>query len=102
MLTIPSQITKVEIASDGGRKLVIHTNELEAITKAELMNWHNKLGWLVLSPTDAVAEEDIPEEQIEFEGQKPLSERLRNVLFQLHEAQGGKPEDFEGFRVKIM
>jgi hypothetical protein len=102
MLKVPSQITKVETTSDGGMKLAIHTNELDAQTKAELMNWHNKFGWLVFSPTEGIAEEDIPDEPIEFEGQKTLSERLRNVLFRLHEAQGGKPEDFESYRVKIM
>jgi hypothetical protein len=66
------------------------------------MQWHNKFGWVVFSPTDTISDEDIPDEPIEFEGQKTLSERLRNVLFRLHEAQGGKPEDFEAYRVKIM
>lgn len=102
MLNIPSQITKVETTSDGGMKLTVHTNELQPSEKSELMQWHNKFGWIVFSPTDTITDEDIPNEAIEFEGQKTLSERLRNVLFRLHEAQGGKPEDFEAYRVKIM
>lgn len=81
MLKVPSQITKVETTSDGGMKLAIHTNELDSATEAELMEWQNKFGWLVFAPTDVVAEEDIPDEPVEFEGQKTLSERLRNVLF---------------------
>lgn len=56
---------------------------------------------MVFSDTD-IKESDIPDEPIEFEGQKTLSERLRNVLFVLHEKQGGQAEDFESFRNKYM
>ena len=87
--------------SDGGLKLVVHTQELDPTDKAEVMNLHDKFGWFVFSETH-IKEEDIPDEPIEFEGQKTLSERLRNVLFRLHEKQGGKPEDFESYRHKIM
>jgi hypothetical protein len=102
MLRVPSQIVKVETMSDGGMKIVANTNEMSSKDKAELMDYHNKFGWLVFSPTENISEQDIPDEPIEFEGQKTLSERLRNVLFRLYEAQGGKPEDFEAYRVKIM
>ncbi len=101
MLKTPSQISKIETTSDGGMKLTIHTQELVPSDKAELMNLHNKLGWLVFSET-GISEEDIPTEPIEFDGQKTPSERLRNVLFRLHEKQGGKPEDFEAYRLRIM
>jgi len=101
MLKTLSQIVKVETMSDGGMKVVINTQELTPQDKAELMELHNKLGWLVFSVT-GIKEEDIPDEPIEFEGQKTLSERLRNVLFRLHEKQGGKPEDFESYRARIM
>lgn len=102
MLQIPSQIVKVETMSDGGMKIVVNTNEMPASDKAELMGYHNQFGWLVFSPTDPISEADIPDEPVEFEGQKTYSERLRNVLFRLHEKQGGKPEDFEPYRAKIM
>jgi hypothetical protein len=101
MLKVPSQIVKVETMSDNGMKVVINTQELTSQDKAELMDLHNKLGWFVFSDTE-VTEEDIPNEPIEFEGQKTLSERLRNVLFRLHEKQNGKPEDFEAYRAKVM
>ena len=102
MLKVPSQIVKVETMQDGGMKVVVNTQELEARDKAELMGLHNKLGWFLFSDTGAISEEDVPDEAIEFAGQKTLSERLRNVLFRIHEAQGGKPEDFESYRSKIM
>lgn len=101
MLKAPSQIVKIETVSDGGVKLIVHTQELQPQDKAELMNLHNKIGWFVFSDT-GISEEDIPDEPVEFEGQKTLSERLRNVLFRLHEKQGGKPEDFEAYRIGIM
>jgi hypothetical protein len=101
MLKVPSQIVKVETMSDNGVKIVVNTQELKPNDKAELMELHNKLGWFVFSPS-AIKEEDIPDEPIEFEGQKTYSERLRNVLYRLHEKQGGKPEDFESYRAKVM
>lgn len=88
--------------SDGGMKVVLNTNEMMPAEKAELMGWHNKFGWLIFAATGNVTDEDIPDEPVEFNGQKTYSERLRNVLFRLYEAQGGKPEDFEAYRAKIM
>lgn len=101
MLKVPSQVSKVETTSDGGLKLTVHTQELSANDKAEVMQLHNQFGWFVFSITD-IEQSDIPDEPIEFDNQKTLSERLRNVLFRLHEKQGGKPEDFESYRHKIM
>jgi hypothetical protein len=102
VLKVPSQIVKVETMSDGGMKVVLNTNEMTAAEKAELMEQHNKFGWMVFAPTADISEQDIPDEPIEFEGHKTYSEQLRNVLFRLHEAQGGKPEEFESYRSKVM
>ena len=91
----------METTSDGGLKLTIHTQELDPTDKAEVMQLHNKVGWFVFSISD-IEQSDIPDEPIEFDGQKTLSQQLRNVLFRLHESQGGQPEDFESYRQKIM
>lgn len=101
MLKVPSQVSKVETTSDGGLKLTVHTQELTPSDKAEVMQLHNQIGWFVFSVTN-IEQEDIPDEPVEFEGQKTYSERLRNVLYVLHEKQGGKPEDFESYRGKVM
>jgi hypothetical protein len=101
VLKVPSQITKVETMEDGGLKLTVKTQEIVPADKGEVMELHNKIGYFVFSVT-GIKEEDIPDEPIEFEGQKTLSERLRNVLFRLHEKQNGKPEDFEAYRQKVM
>jgi hypothetical protein len=102
MLKIPSQISKVETTSDKCLKLIVHTTqELTPSDEAEVFQMKQKIGWMVFSDAD-IEESDVPDEPIEFEGQKTYSERLRNVLFRLHEKQGGKPEDFENYRSRIM
>ncbi len=73
----------------------------QPIGRIEVFQLKQKIGWMVFSDVD-VTEEDILDEQIEFDGQKTYSERLRNVLFRLHEKQGGKPEDFGSYRQRIM
>lgn len=102
MLKIPSQVSKIETTADKCLKLIIHTTqELDPADEAEIFQLKQKIGWMVFSVTD-IKETDIPDEPVEFEGQKTPSERLRNVLFLLHQSQGGKPEDFEAYRIKYM
>lgn len=93
MLKIPSQIVKIETMTDGGMKLVVNTQELVPQDKAELMGLHQQFGWMVFSVTH-IKEEDIPDEPIEFDGQKSPSQSLRNTLYVYFERQGGKSEDF--------
>ena len=94
MLKIPSLIVKVETLADGGMKIVANTNEMPSKDKAELMDYHNKFGWLVFSPTDNITDSDIPDDPVEFAGEKSPSQSLRDTLFVYHSKQGGKPEDF--------
>lgn len=102
ILKVPSQISKIETTQDKCLKLVIHTTqELQPSDEAEVFALKQKIGWFVFSDVN-IEETDIPDEPIEFDGQKTYSERLRNVLFRLHEKQGGKPEDFESYRSRIM
>jgi hypothetical protein len=102
MLKVPAQISKVETTSDKCLKLIVHTTqELAPSSEAEVFQMKQKIGWFVFSDV-SIEESDIPDEPIEFEGQKTLSERLRNVLFRLHEKQASKPEEFEFYRQRIM
>lgn len=102
MLQIPATIESVKTLKEKNcLSLIVHTNELSSASKAEVMNYHQQFGWMVFAETP-IQESDIPTEPLEFENQKTLSERLRNVLYVLHEKRGGKPEDFEDFRKKYM
>ena len=96
MLKIPAIIAKVETMSDGGMKLVINTQELKPKDKAELMELHSKIGWLLFSDVDVQAS-DIPDEPIEFDGDKSPSKSLRDTLWVYHQKQGGKAEDFTSY-----
>lgn len=101
MLKVPSLIAKVETMNDGGLKVIVHTQELAALDESEVMRLRNKIGWFVFNDKQ-ITEADIPDEPIEFNNQKTASERLRNVLFRLFEKQGGKPEDYEPWRIRQM
>lgn len=97
----PSMIEKVVTLPDRSLRLWVATQEIPPSEEAKIFRLRNTLGWFAFSITE-VKDDDVPVDPIEFPGQKSLSERLRNVLFVLHEKQGGKPEDFEAYRHKIM
>jgi hypothetical protein len=70
VLKVPAQIAKVETMTDGGMKVVVHTQELHPADKAVLMDLHNKIGHFlfILFSVTGIKEEDIPLETVEFEG----------------------------------
>lgn len=55
-------------------------------------------GWLVFS-VKAVTEEDIPDEDIETDIAKSQSTQIRDALWVLYKAKGGKPEDREDWNI---
>jgi hypothetical protein len=61
MLKVPSLIAKVETMSDGGLKLIVHTQELVPSDEAEVMHLRNKIGWFLFTPSGGeISVEDIP------------------------------------------
>ena len=95
MLKVPARIVKVETLANRDMKLIVHTNELMPKDRAELMELHEAAGHFVFAPQDQViTEKDIPDDVIEFEGEKTPSQSLRDTLFVYHQKQGGKSEDF--------
>jgi hypothetical protein len=102
LLKVPGYYGGIISLKDHGLKFSVWTQELASKDKLTLLDNERKAGWFLFSPTGEIKTDDIPLEPIEFEGQKTLSERLRNVLWVLHEKRAGKPEDFETFRQKYM
>lgn len=94
-------ISKITTLSDSTIRVQVDCQEQSPEAENELFQLRNKLGHFAFNEAE-VKDEDVPVDPIEFPGSKSLSERLRNVLFVLHEKQGGKPEDFEAYRHKIM
>jgi hypothetical protein len=86
ILKVPAAISKVTTMGDGGLRLQVDTQELaDPFQKAAVMEFHNQVGWFVFAAQNhEIKPEDIPDEQIEFPGQKSLSQRLYNVMFACH------------------
>lgn len=94
-------ISKLTTLSDRTIRIQIDCQEQGLEAEARLFQLRGSLGHFVFNEAQ-VKDEDVPVDPIEFPGSKSLSERLRNVLYVLHEKQSGTPEDFEAYRHKIM
>ena len=98
-----STVEKIATLKDGGNKITIETQELPPSDMAKLFEFSNKQVWTLLKETPDIKMEeiDVKEPEPEFKGEKSVSQRLRNVLYILHE-QKYPHTDFEEFRKKQM
>ena len=104
ILQVPAYITKLETTADGGVKLIVHTQELDPSQGGIIFQLKNKHGYFLFQEKE-FSEEDVkglPDFVPEFKGEKSPSQRLRGVLFRVHEANGGRKEDFDAFYRKQM
>lgn len=93
---LPATFTSLRYLSDGGVSIGFHTQELSNEEKLLVGSFHNLYGQLLFRPNeDQFTEEEMPREDIDFEGKKP-SQRLRAVLYRFWESKG-KQGDFEMF-----
>lgn len=105
IVEVVAEITKIETMTDG-LKMTVRTNEVAPEAMAKLMSLKNKQGNMLFAPakhqyTDADIQ-DLPEVKAEFPNKPSPSERLRNVLYVYFTKMGGKPQNFEQFRLKQM
>ena len=97
-----SQIESVSTRADNTIKVVISTQELQPSEAAALFSLKGKQGWMLFSE-NALKESDIPEDPApEFEGQKTLSERQRDVMWLYWDKKTDKKKPFEEFRREKM
>lgn len=96
MLRVPSAISKITTMSDGGLRLQVDTQELDARDKADVMGLHKKIGWFIFSESE-ITESDIPTEQVDFKNDKTPGQRLRSVLYRLWEQEQGGYKEFETY-----
>lgn len=101
MFKAQSQIAGVKTLANRVLRITVDCEEMPAEQEAELFKLRNEYGWFGFEKADILTME-LPKEPLEFNSQKSLSERLRNVIFVYHQSKGGKPEDFEIFRAKQM
>lgn len=62
-----------------------------------IASFANKEVWIGMSDL-AITKLDVPEEMVEFKGDKSDSQRLREVLYVYWEQKSGKKQTFEAFR----
>lgn len=101
MFKAQSLIQGVRTLADRTLRVTVDCQEMNPEMEAELFKLRNMPGWFAFKET-AVETQELPDEPVEFAGQKSLSERLRNALFVLHQKKGSKPEEFELFRKQWM
>jgi hypothetical protein len=106
LFQVPSQITKVSTMVDGGLKVEVVTQEVNAEEKAKLFSLHKSIGWFLFKEREVTPEDvvDIPDYKPEFKGDKSPSKRLRDVLYvdwkqnvQVGDADGYYKQEMERF-----
>jgi len=96
MIQFPAIIKKPIIGDDSCMSFKLETREMTPNEYAIIASLTNKECWVGVSEA-VITKLDIPEEIVEFKGQKTPSQRLRNTLYILWE-KTGKTGDFETYR----
>lgn len=96
-VSIEGTITRFQSMRDGSWRVQVDTQELQPEHITAIGTELNKLGWFFFDPkmireidVDSLPDIKAPK------GRKSQSQRLRNVLFRLHE-QGNKTETFDEY-----
>jgi hypothetical protein len=91
---------------NGVRRFVIETDEsLTPDDLHKLISSENKLGYFTFAVRKLEFEDltDLPEyDKTKYDDKKSPAQRLRSVLYLLHQKNGGKPEDFDNYYRKIL
>ena len=95
-LQLPASIEKISTRVDNTIAITISTQELQPEACTELFKLKGKLGWLLFSE-QVMDEKDIPDEKIEFEGEKTPSKKLRDLLFIYWDKNTSKQTPFDTF-----
>ena len=98
-LLLAVTVENITTRKDHTVKLTLGTQELSQGHAGELFNMMNKLAAIYLSPKDAIDQKEIDQVDAvdpEFGG-KSQSQRIRNVLFVLFEANAEGHKTFDDF-----
>jgi hypothetical protein len=99
---VPATLEGVSLLKDGGVSLRYHTNELPPEEKTVISEYYQKFGWLLFSEQEH-SEKELELEEIRKDiGGKTPSQRLRSVLYILHQQSGRLDLTFEQFYAEKM
>lgn len=96
----PATIRLPKMRADNTLTFTVDCPELPPEELTELFKLNSRQGWFLFKENEIVIE-DVPETEAEFEGQKSLSERLRNTLYVYWKKrydEGSIKKNFEEFR----
>lgn len=99
-IVLASILENISTRSDGSVKLTLGTQEMDETNAAQLFGLRNKFVKVLLSDSNITPlEESLIDETKIHDGKKvkTKSQRLRAVLFKLHEQEGGNSETFDIF-----
>lgn len=97
MIQTPGIIDKITGNKDGSFTIKIETPELTPDESSKLFELRNCEMWIGMDNVK-ISKLDIPEETVEFKGEKSMSERLRNLLYVYWQTKTPKDKTFEEFR----
>lgn len=96
MIQFASILDSLKMNKDMSLTIKLETREMTSEEVGKVADMANKEIWVGMSEV-IINKLDIPEEIVEFKGQKTPSQRLRNTLYILWE-KTGKTGDFETYR----
>ena len=98
---VPAELAGISyLNTPGCVALRFRTSELSTKDKVLLSEYHQKTGYLLFKEDD-FQENDVPKDNTDMKSKSP-AQRLRGVLWILHQQRGGKNEDFESFYTQQM
>lgn len=97
MIQTQGIIDQIKGNKDGSFTIKIETPELTPEDSTKLFSLRNIPMWIGMDKV-AMQALDIPDEVVEFKGDKTSSQRLRDVLFVYWETKTNKSQTFEEFR----
>ncbi len=95
IIQVPVTLDTANRKKDKSVKFAFTT--MREITTDEYMimdSFHQSAGWLVFKENEIMSE-DIPEEEVETDIEKSMSQQVRDALWVLYKAQGYDPTDRE-------
>ena len=99
MIQLPVIFEDSKMNKDKSLTLKLETREVSPEEVGEIARYRGLECWVAIADV-AVKELDIPDEIVEFKGEKSLSERLRNTLYVYWDKveKNKKQNPFESFR----
>lgn len=99
-LLLPIVVSSIRSLKDGSVSVAVETNELSPGKAGELFSLRNKVAMMYLSPKDVITQKEmkqVEEIDVDISAGKTQSQRIRAVLFLLHQQNNEGYKDFKDY-----